>query len=71
MAFHAYIIEKLWMIPDENRNAHGYESYGITITEEAAEAFCAAGKTFTQKDCWSLYDPMPEYRYKRVPILTT
>lgn len=59
-----YLIEKLWVDPMENHNADGYAPYGYADTEEEAKAFCAKGKTYTNKDCWSLmFGANPEYKY--------
>jgi len=67
-----YLVEKLWIDPMENYNADGYSPFAYADTEELAKEFCARGKTFTQKDCWSLmFGPKPEYRYSELRNITT
>lgn len=60
-----FLIEKLWTDSFENEvsASKGYSPFGYALTEEDAKSFCAKGRAFTQKDCWSIWDGMPEFRY--------
>ena len=61
-----YLIQEIWVDPMENHNAHGYTVIGYVDTKEEAITFCLKGRVYTQKDCWSLFCPAPQYRYEVV-----
>jgi len=61
-----FIIEKGWIDPMENRDAHGYNIFGYTLSEERAKDFCDAKGFWTQDDCWSIRGKIPKFRYKKV-----
>ena len=50
----------------ENRDAHGYNIFGYTLSEERAKDFCDAKGFWTQDDCWSIRGKIPKFRYKKV-----
>jgi len=68
-----YLIEKLWIDPMENRDAHGYSPYGYVTSEIEAKIICDGSKTFTGEDCWSLKysGQLKEFRYKELEELHT
>lgn len=65
-----YLIEYLWFDPMENRDAHGYAIYGYLDTEEEAIEFCKQGKIYNKEECWSFRSNMPQFRYKKINLLT-
>jgi hypothetical protein len=64
-----YLISKIWTDQLENRNAVGYEPIGIIHSTRAAEKFVLKGRTFTKKDCWQIYDDMPEFTMEAIEVL--
>ena len=64
-----YIIEKLWLDPEENRIAHGYDTIGYATSVDAAEEICSLGRVYTEADCWSLQytGPLRGLRYRPCP----
>ena len=64
-----YLLEKGWIDPMENRDADGYDPYGYFITEDEAKEFCESKGYWTRKDCWSIMEKMPKYRYKKIKYL--
>ena len=69
-----YLIEKAWIDPSENREAHGYNLYSFCETEKEAKSFCEKNGHYTEKDCWSIeYLPnkkLMKYRYTVIARLS-
>lgn len=70
---HVFLIERIWTAPFENQvdSAVGYEPIGWVATEEEAEKFEQNCKTLTKKDCWAIWLPMKEYKYRKLVKLKT
>ena len=68
-----FLIEKAWIDPMENRDAHGYQIIGFKLTEEEAKEFCKDKGFYTPNDCWSIdFVPLkmlPKYKYNEIKIL--
>ena len=59
-----FLIEMLWICPDENRVGNGYEPFAYADSFEEARDLCNKGRLFTGKDCWSLrYGSKQEFRF--------
>lgn len=61
-----YIVEKLWIDPMENHNAHGYELHSYVINEIEAIEIVNKGGLMDKSKCWSLMQNTPNYRYKQL-----
>lgn len=65
-----YLIEEVVLDTGECPAAHREQHLGYCDTEEEARAFCAAGKTFTRKDAWSIIYPTPQFSYYAIRSLS-
>lgn len=68
-----YLIEKLWIDPMENHNAHGYSVHGYVTADSDAKRICDNSRMLSEDDCWSLKysGPLKEYRYVELEELST
>ena len=68
-----FIIEKAWIDPMENRDAHGYQIVGYKLTENEAKDYCKNKGYYIPSDCWSIeFLPLkllPKYRYNEIKLL--
>ena len=69
-----FLIEKAWIDPMENRDAHGYKIIGFKLTEEEAKKYCKNKGYYTPNDCWSIeyivpVKLLPKYKYNEIKIL--
>lgn len=66
-----YVLNKLWVDPLENRDAHGYEVFGAFLKQSQAELWLERNQELWNKDkCWSLGEKgLPLYTLTEVKVL--
>ena len=72
-----YLISRLWIDPDMNQNAYGYEPIGIVNTREEAERISESEWILKLKQPWPLKyayefdgDSVPVFISKELPDIT-
>lgn len=66
-----YVLEKLWVSPLENRDAHGYSPCGAFTKKYYADKWIEENQEqWGQDKCWSLmFGELPLYRLTELDIL--
>lgn len=66
-----YLLNKLWVDPLENRDAHGYEVVGVFLRQRQAELWVENNQEMWNKEkCWSLGEKgLPLYKITEVKVL--
>jgi hypothetical protein len=64
-----FLIKKLWVDVLTNRNAYGYNPFGVVSTEEEAEAICSLNRVKREDYIWPLsYVQVKGCTTKTVPM---